>query len=150
MREKFKIELVLLHIFLFNILIASSVILLHETGHFVTGVFTGCKNIKLVLIDSELGTYTEMNCPNKQVAYFPLIGAFLLTLPYTLCFLLLGKSPEKNFFWMGLGFNFTISIMDMPLIISLQIFILVLGLLLIVFGEILLIDKLLLFIVEKV
>ena len=133
---------------LFNILIVSSTLVLHEAGHFITGLYVGCKNIKLVLFDSTLGTYTEMNCPTEQPAYFPLIGAFMLTLPFSLSFLLLRNFPERNFFWISLGFNFIISMTDMFGIVPLQFFSFALGLFLIVFDEIVLIDKLLLSVEE--
>jgi hypothetical protein len=133
---------------LFNILIVASTLLLHEMGHFLTGVYVGCRDIKIVPISSELGTYTEMSCPHEQSVYFPLVGAFLLTLPYALSFLLLKNFSEKNFFWISLGFNFTISMVDISMIMQLQIFSFILGLFLIVFGEMLLIDKLLLSIEE--
>lgn len=138
--------LALVFTILSNIMICSSVLLLHETGHFLLGLAVGCKNIKLVLLDSELGTYTEMSCPKEQSFLFPLAGAFILVLPFLSSFLLLKKFFEKNLFWIGLGFNFTIALVDFPSILLLQFFIFSLGLCLIFYGEIIFIDKLLSFI----
>jgi hypothetical protein len=135
---------------LFNVLIVTSTLLLHETGHFLTGLYAGCKNIKLVIFDSVLGTYTEMNCPTEQNVLFPLIGALLITVPYSISFLFLKTFPERNFFWISLGFNFIISMTDVPAITALQIFSFVAGIVLVIFGGVLLIDKLLLFIEKRV
>lgn len=151
MRKILKEPLILLLCtILFNILIVSSTVLLHEAGHFLTGTYADCKHIKLVLFDSTLGTYTEMSCPYEQPQYFPLVGAVLLTTPFALSFTLLKNFPEKNFFWISIGFNFIIAVTDLPTIASLQISSFVLGLFLIILGEILLIDKLLLFIGKRV
>lgn len=133
---------------IFNILVVSSTILLHEMGHFVAGIYADCRNIKLVLIDSSFDTYTEMICTNEQPIYFSLVGAFLFTLPFALSFLLLKKFPEKNFFWISMGFNLVISMGDL-LILPAQILGFVIGTFLIIFGEILLTDRLLLYIEGK-
>ena len=138
---------------IFNVLVVSTTLLLHEAGHFFIGMLVGCKNVKLVLFDSALGTYTEMNCPNEQQLYFPLIGSFLFALPFFLLFLILTKFPERNFFWISLGFNFLISVSDIPPILPLDILQIVsfgFGFILIIYGEIILIDKLILFIHTKV
>jgi hypothetical protein len=112
------------------------------------GLLTECKNIRFVLIDQTLGTYTEMNCPHEQPAYFPIVGAFLLTLPYALFFLLLDKMPERNLFFIILGFNFLISSSDLPPVQILQYLSLAAGGILISVGEFLFIDKLLLFVTK--
>jgi hypothetical protein len=131
---------------LLNVLVCSSTLLLHELGHFFLGIQAGCKNIKMVLIDSELGTYTEMNCPNEQSFYFSLLGAFIFVLPFLSSFLLLKNFPEKNLFFIGLGFNITIAITDFPSIALLQLSGFFVGLAIILYGEVVLIDELLSFI----
>jgi hypothetical protein len=115
-------------------------------GHFLLGLSMGCKNIKLVLLDSELGTYTEMNCPKEQLPLFPLAGAFLLVLPFLFSFKIFKNFIESKLFWIGLGFNLTIAIVDFPAVVVLQILIFFIGICLILYGEVLLIDKLLSFI----
>jgi hypothetical protein len=129
---------------IFNVLVVSSTLLLHEAGHFLTGLVAGCQNIKLIIFDSVLGTYTEMNCPSEQSTYFPLMGALVFTLPFSFLLLILSKFPEKNFFWIGLGFNLVISVADFPQIVFMQLISFIFGLALIVIGEVLLIDKLIL------
>lgn len=126
---------------LLNILACSSTLLLHELGHFFTGLQAGCESIKLVILDSELGTYTEMNCPSKQPFYFSIVGAFLFVLPLSFSFLLIKNFPERNLFWVSFGFNLTIGLTDFPSFFQAPLFIL--GFLLIFRGEMLLIDDLL-------
>jgi len=133
---------------LLNVSVAASTVLLHESGHYLIGLLSECKNIRFVLIDQTLGTYTEMNCPHEQPAYFPIIGAFLLTLPYALFFLLLDKMPEKNLFFIVLGFNLLISSSDLPPVQILQYLSLAAGGILISMGEFLFIDRLLLFVTK--
>jgi hypothetical protein len=133
---------------LLNISVAASTVLLHESGHYLMGLLTECKNVRFVLIDQNLGTYTEMNCPHEQPAYFPIIGAFLLTLPYALLFFLLDKLPEKNLFFIVLGFNLLISASDLPPVQILQYLSLTAGGILVSIGEFLFIDKLLLFVTK--
>lgn len=130
---------------LLNVLICTSTLLLHELGHFFLGMQAECKNIKLVLLDSELGTYTEMNCKKEQPLYFALIGAFIFVLPFSLSFLILKNFPEKNLFWISLGFNFTIGLTDFPPIAFAQIAGIFVGFLLVSYGEMVLIDDLLSF-----
>jgi len=133
---------------LLNVSVAASTVLLHESGHYLIGLLSECKNIRFVLIDQTLGTYTEMNCPHEQPAYFPIIGAFLLTLPYALFFLLLNKIPERNLFFIVLGFNLLISASDLPPVPFLQYLSLAVGGILISIGEFLFIDRLLLFVTK--
>jgi hypothetical protein len=149
MRKVFNIfSLVFITSALLNVSVAASTVLLHESGHYLMGLLTECKNIRFVLIDQTLGTYTEMNCPHEQPAYFPIVGAFLLTLPYALFFLLLDKMPERNLFFIILGFNFLISSSDLPPVQILQYLSLAAGGILISVGEFLFIDKLLLFVTK--
>lgn len=143
MRSSFRTPLtILLLVILLNIVAVSATILLHEGGHFITGINAQCKNIKLVLFDSELGTYTQMACPAEQPIYFAIMGALLLTTPFALSFMLLKGWPEKRFFWICIGFNLLVSLADIGFAMALQIFSLVAGAILIIIGEVLLIDEL--------
>jgi len=143
MKKSSKIPLlVLLATFLFNILTVGSTVVLHESGHYITAYCAGCKHIKLVFLDSDVGTYTEMACPTEHPLYFAALGALLLTLPFALAFLLLRNLPEKNIFWISFGFNLTIMVVDIPEILLLKPASFVLGLVFFTIGEILLIDSL--------
>jgi hypothetical protein len=134
---------------IFTLIISASVIFstlaLHEAGHYASGLIAGCKNIRLILFSSDLGSYTEMSCPQEQSAFFPVIGAFMLTTPFALSFLLLKKFNERFFIWVSLGFNLIISVIDVTNLLPLQILIFVLGIVAITFGEALIIDNILLF-----
>jgi hypothetical protein len=143
MRISFKLPLlVLLTTFLFNTLTVGATVVLHETGHYITADYAGCNPIRLVLLDSEIGTYTEMACPTEQPQYFAVFGALLLTTPFALAFLLLRSVPEKNLFWVSVGFNFTIMMLDIPDLSILRMTSLGFGLVLFLIGEVLLIDNL--------
>jgi hypothetical protein len=146
MRKATKIALmVLLSTFLFNILTVGATLVLHETGHYVVAEAAGCTSIKLVLIDSEIGTYTEMSCPTEMTEYFAVVGALLLTTPVAAAFLLMKSMPERNIFWLILGFNLTIMMMDVPSVLLLRLATFGAGLLLFVVGEVGLIDNLFLY-----
>lgn len=112
-------------------------------GHFLLGMYAGCKNIRLVLLDSELGTYTEMTCQKEPPSYFSFLGANLFVIPFIFSFLLLENFLEKNLFFVGLGFNLIISITDFPALTALQILGFLIGFSMISYGEVVLIDKLL-------
>lgn len=143
MRKAAKLPLlVLLTTFLFNVMAVGSTIVLHEVGHYMTAEQAGCKNIKLVLIDSEYGTYTEMACPESQPVYFAVFGAMLLTTPFALMFFLLKSLPERNLLWIMLGFNLTIMMADMPFLRSVRMSVFAVGILLFIIGQIRLIDDL--------
>jgi len=143
MRKSSKLPfLVLLSTFLFNILIVGSTIVMHESGHYITAIAAGCKKIRLVFLDSEVGTYTEMSCPTEQPPYFATVGALFFTVPFALGFLLLRFMPERNIFWISLGFNFTIMVLDIPEIMFLRPLSFAAGLILFTLGEVWLIDSL--------
>ena len=65
--------LTLLFTFLLSISVVLATLSIHEIGHYITGIMSGCKNIKLVIFSSDYGTYTEMTCPTQQSLLFPTI-----------------------------------------------------------------------------
>jgi len=145
----------LLYIVILNVSIVSATLLFHEAGHFFIGDYLGCKNIKIIIFDSSLfNTYTEMNCPPSAPLFLLELGGFLFVIPFSLFFLLLlGSFPEKNFFWIILGFNVLISLSDMMVLVKAFIFIFsftLLGTILIIIGENLLIDRFLEFYKNKI
>jgi hypothetical protein len=143
MRKSYKLPyIVLLAMLLLNVLVIGSTVVLHELGHYLMADFAGCRNIKLVLMDSRIGTYTEMSCPAEQSQYFAAIGALLLTTPVAIAFLLLRPMPERNIFWMIIGFNLTIMMLDVPGTAIWGYLTFGVGLLLFVIGEGMLIDNL--------
>lgn len=145
----------LFYLIALNVSVASATLIFHEAGHFYTGEFLGCKNIKIVLFDSSpFNTYTEMNCPPSVLISLLELGGLLLTIPLSLFFLLfLDGFPEKHFFWIILGFNILISLEDLKYFSQATLFIIpfaLLGSLLVIVGENLLIDKIITFFKSKI
>lgn len=145
----------LLYLIVLNVSIISATLIFHETGHFFVGEQLGCKNIKIVLFDSSLfNTYSEMNCSTTIPMFLLELGGFLFTTAFGLIFLLfLDGFPEKQFFWVILGFNILISLADLTYFTKAFIFILsfmIIGIVLVIIGENLLIDKFLLFYKNKI
>lgn len=143
MRKSMNVPLLILLItLLLNVMTASSTIILHELGHYLTGIMAGCTKIKLVLIDSQVGTYTEMRCESPVHALFPVFGALVLTIPFSLLFLLIKHLPERNLFLVGLGFNLSIMVLDIPELIFVRHLCLAGGIILFIVGQMSLIDSL--------
>lgn len=155
--KKFTIAYIqlLLYLIVLNISIVSSILIFHEAGHFLLGDYIGCKNIKIVLFDSSLfDTYTEMNCQMTTPIYLLKLGGFLLVVPFSLIFLLFLKGfPENRFFWVIIGFNILISLADLTFFTKdfiLMLLFTLIGVILIIIGENLLIDRFLLFYKSKI
>ncbi|MCS7134746.1 MAG: hypothetical protein N3D78_03100 [Candidatus Aenigmarchaeota archaeon] len=88
-------------------------------------------------------TYTEMECPpTTKTTLLGLSGMFVV-IPLVILLFLVGKGADKYLAIIMLGFNLTISIWDLEKYLNIQnaeIFGVV-GIVLIVLGEILLIEK---------
>jgi len=142
-----KFFLVFLYIILINIILTLSTISLHELGHFILGSFYGCEKMKVILIDTDIAStftpYTIMSC-NQNISEKKLsLGAFLFTIPFGLLFFLLKLKPEKYFGLIIIGFNILISTLDVKKIIDLDILYyleFIIGVLLIIRGEMLIVD----------
>ena len=143
----------LFYILLFNTSMITATIVLHEGGHFLVGSSFGCKDAKIILLDSyTMSTYTQMSCPPEVPVLPLLLGGFLLIIPFSLSFLLLRGFPEKFFCYVILGFNLIISLTDIMIITDAFAYILAIiiaGFGLIVYGETLLINKFLIFIEKR-
>jgi len=145
----------LFYLIALNVSVVSATLFFHEAGHFYAGEFLGCRNIKIVLFDSSIfNTYTEMNCPPSVQILFLELGGFLFTIPLSLFFLMfLDSFPEKNFFYVILGFNILISLADLSYFSKALIFVLtftIIGSVLVIIGENLLIDKIIIFSKDKI
>lgn len=134
----------LVYIILLNIVMAIAIIVIHEEGHFFAGEQSGCENMKIVLYDASLAsTYTQMNCPPETEVNLVLLGGFLFTTPFALLFFVLRGFPEKYFYLIIIGFNLTISSSDI-LFLTKNLFTyvtVILGIIVIIFGEIKMIDS---------
>jgi len=88
-------------------------------------------------------TYTEMECPPTVNMFLLGISGFFVVLPISLLYFLISRGGEKYLALIMIGFNFVIAINDFDIYLKLpfpQIFAII-GALLIVVGEILLIEK---------
>lgn len=122
---------ILTSILLTNLLLFLVTIILHEFGHYLIGKFFNCKDLKIVLWDDNLGTYTEMKCLSYRKGLFEL-GGFFLVIPFSLIFLFL---EEKHYFYLINGLNLTFSFADLYFL-NLSYVALVVGLVMILFSEI--------------
>jgi len=138
---------VLLYVVVFNIIVVTAVVVVHEEGHFFAGSYLGCNNIKIVLFDSSLlSTYTQMACSSQIPTQILLLGGFLLVTPLAISLLVLKDFNERYFCWVILGFNFIISSSDIATLSGVwqvSFLFVILGAAAIVVGEIMLSDRLL-------
>jgi len=132
------------YFFLITILFSFSTIVLHELGHFTFGLLSNCKLVKIVLFDtSVMTTYTEMECPPQINMFLLGISGFFFIIPISLILFFVPKGPDKYLAIIMLGFNFVISVWDFDHYLNLpypEIFG-ILGILIIIAGEVLLIEK---------
>jgi len=152
MKRIYKISfLCLICVVIFNILITSATIFLHEISHFLGGTYFGCKEVKTVFMGyPDLKAYTEIICQqDKQYVFSALFPLILISL-FSILFLSLKNLPEKNFCWIIIGFNFVISISDilhfMP---KFLIYSELIGLVLIVYGQFLFINEVILLFIKR-
>jgi len=133
-----------IYILLITILFSFSTVVLHELGHFIFGYFVGCKASKIILLDiNVMTTYTEMECLQNINIFLLGISGFFLVLPISLIFFFFSKSGERYLALIMVGFNFIISAHDFEVYLRLPFsqLIAIMGALLIITGEILLIEK---------
>jgi hypothetical protein len=104
----------ILHIIIVNLIIFFALISIHEMGHSIGGILSGCKYQRAVLLDSNLiGPYTEMYCSNinYMLTFF---SSLLITTSFSFLFLLL-KSPTRNLFPVSLGLSIIFSSLDISI-----------------------------------
>ena len=89
-----------------GIAVIIGVMILHETGHYIAGRAAGCSNVEIVFLDSELQTYTKMNCENPSNMMF--LSGMILIVPLCIALLFVNKSYSLIIF----GFNLLISSAD--------------------------------------
>jgi len=135
---------IFVYFLLITILFSFSTIVLHELGHFVFGLHYGCKHARIVLFDTIImTTYTEMECPPNVNMFLLGISGFFVVLPLSIIYFFISKGGEKYLALIMIGFNFVITVNDFEVYLKLpfsEIFA-IFGSLLIVVGEILLIEK---------
>ena len=135
---------IFVYFLLITILFSFSTIVLHELGHFIFGVYYGCKHARIVLFDTSImTTYTEMECPPNVNMFLLGISGFFVVLPLSIIYFFISKGGERYLALIMIGFNFVIAVNDFDVYLKLpfsEIFA-IFGSLLIVVGEILLIEK---------
>lgn len=137
---------IFVYVVLFNMVLLSAAIILHEAGHFVAGtMYNDCTGF-IVLFDMEYyGPYTILECPLEINTTFLYLSAFLLVVPFALLFLFLKEFAECNFFFVVVGMGIYLAAIDISSVTQLAVAeyaSIVIGLLIFLFGEYKLTDDL--------
>jgi hypothetical protein len=88
-------------------------------------------------------TYTEMECPSNVNMFLLGISGFFVVLPLSIIYFFISRDGERYLALIMIGFNFVVTVNDFDVYLKLpfsEIFV-IFGSLLIVVGEILLIEK---------
>jgi hypothetical protein len=98
---------------IFNIGIVLSLLSLHEIGHVVLGMYTGCQSGKAIIFDTtQQGPYAELICSGEVNYNFAYMGSFIIPMIFGSVFLFLRNSPQRNFFFVILGFSILFCSLD--------------------------------------
>lgn len=135
----------LITILVLNVVIFVFVAILHELGHAVFGLVSGCENIRVVIFDmGVLSAYTAMECPEgflqssyNQIMIF--LSSYFFILPVSALLFVLKNQRVRFLGVILLGANIMASSYDLLLFYESRIvnFLLVLtGLLMIVHGQV--------------
>ena len=127
----------------FNMAIASLTIVLHEFGHYYIGLLFNCQG-KIVLFEPLKGTYTALSCTKNVKEDILASGAFIFTFPLALILASARNIPERYFSLVILGLTLSTASLDMVKIFKiplLQIPFHIIGMLLILRGEIKLVEE---------
>lgn len=130
---------IILNIFLVNLTVTLALLGIHEISHVIIGMQIGCTNGRAVLLDTmRERPYTELFCPSKINNSFVFIGGFLVSIAFGSMFLLLRNSVEKKLFFIILGFSLLFSSLDILMITGIETlfyFSVIIGFLIVAFGE---------------
>lgn len=130
---------IMMNLVLLNIAIFLSTLSLHEMGHVIVGMYTGCESGKVILYDSsQPGPYAELMCSDGVDERFALAGSFLATALFGSLFLFLRKSPQRNLFFIIIGFGIFFGSLDIVMITGIEMMqyvTIAFGMLLIIIGE---------------
>jgi|GEM_PF-3533436 len=125
--------------FLLNIGIVLSVLSLHEIGHVLLGMYVGCEQGRAIIFDtSQEGPYAELYCSDGVSHNIAYMGSVLITVAFGSIFLFLRKIPQRNLFFVVIGFSILFASLDIAAftgIEMLQYFSIVLGTMLVIIGE---------------
>lgn len=125
-----------------NITILIAVLTIHELGHVIGGRIIGCNDAKAVIFDSEKeGPYTEMACEKTEKQNIAYLSSLVFTGLFGLSFLAFDSKTQRSMIFVALGFGILLAGLDIVVITQLEIMqyiFVMLGFVLMVFGEILL------------
>ena len=125
--------------FLLNIGIVLSVLSLHEIGHVLFGMYAGCEQGRAIIFDtSQEGPYAELYCSDGVSHKIAYMGSLLITVAFGSTFLFLRKSPQRNLFFVIIGFSILFASLDIAAFTGIemtQYFSMGLGTLLVIIGE---------------
>jgi len=130
---------IMMNLVLLNVAVFLSTLSLHEIGHVIVGMYSGCESGRAILFDSaQPGPYAELMCPDRVDERLALGGSFLATAVFGSLFLFLRKSPERNLFFIIIGFGIFFGSIDIVMITGIEMMQYVFigfGMLLIIIGE---------------
>ena len=139
MEERLSAVRAITNMTLFNIGIFLSLLTLHEVGHVFIGMLIGCQSGKAIVFDTtQPGPYAELLCPNIINYNLAYLGSLIFTIIFGSIFLFLKRSPERNLFYVVVGFSILFSSLDIVYftgILIMQYVFMGLGLIFITFGE---------------
>jgi hypothetical protein len=105
----------ILQVIIMALALTTTAVVLHEAGHMVAGALAGCKDIKILLFDASLETYTSMQCPGGISANLISLSGFLLVIPFAIAVYFQG-GYDRFYSLVILGFNFMISGSDLSVL----------------------------------
>jgi hypothetical protein len=109
----------LLYLMGLNVLVLTSVALLHELGHVVVGWLSGCRGMDIVLFAGGTGaTYTEMSCASAPGSAAFFLSSFLLIAPLSALFYMLKGFKERFMAYIVLGAGIAMSGADLGVLVG--------------------------------
>lgn len=103
----------LVFVTLMNTVLFIAAAVLHEAGHALLGIYSGCRDIAVVMFElPSQATYTAMKCPAPLEGPAILLSSFIIILPVSLLFLSLKGFRERYMGMIILGGNLIGALMD--------------------------------------
>ncbi|MGC8812214.1 MAG: hypothetical protein ACP5O8_01345 [Candidatus Aenigmatarchaeota archaeon] len=110
---------ILLKIILTNTILLLALLSVHEFGHLIVGILTGCSSAKIVLFDTEReGPYTELFCNSPNSLTY--LGSVFSSLAFASFFLFLKEPEDKRLFFIVVGLSLMFASLDIATLTSSQ------------------------------
>lgn len=100
-----------------NVVVIAAVTVLHELGHAVVGILSGCTAVQIVLLGGQ-ATYATMTCPTDPGTLLLFASAFLFPVPVAAAFLLLHRFKERYIGFIILGLAVIMAATDLHLLVA--------------------------------